>query len=416
MYYVLISVRGYYFTLIYIKMADFHLNIVPTFSLLTGNDTILMEEKIKHASRKIPAGVLIPALFRDLSSDAMRNIIKVLGEVDYLKRVYIALDQANEEEYKKSKKIVAPLKEKAVLIWIDSPEVKQVIDEIEGQLPLGPRGKGRAVWTALGYIIGKDEVAAIAFHDADIITFNKSFLARLLFPVMHLGFQFSKGYYVRYNKKFFGRVTRLFYYPLIRTFKDIFGTTPYLDYMSDFRYPLSGEFATFVSQAKMLRYPSDWGIEVGLLGEMYRIVRVSQICQVELVERYDHKHQEIGAGMNKGLNKMATDIARTFFSHLSSNGVILTHDMLSTIRLTYLRHARDSVGIYESFAEMYGDVISYDFHEELKTIESFSKTIEAASVDFYQHAYGSPLIPAWKRIGAAIDGIFNKLVTAVETH
>jgi len=397
-------------------MADFHFNIVPTFSLLASENSSLMEQKIMLASKKIPAGVLIPALFHDLSSDAMRNIIDVLAKIDYLKRVYIALDQANEEEYNQAKNIIAPLKGKAALIWNDSPVVQHVIMEIEQKLPLGPRGKGRAVWTALGYIIGKDEVAAIAFHDADIITFNKAFLARLIFPVMCLGFQFSKGYYIRYNTKFYGRVTRLFYYPLIRTLKDILGTTPFLDYMGDFRYPLSGEFATFVSQAKMLRYPSDWGIELGLLSEIFRIVRISQVCQVELVERYDHKHQEVGSGMDKGLNKMATDIARTFFSHLSSNGVILTHDMLATIRLTYLKHARESVGIYESLAEMYSDLVSFDFHEELTIVESFAQTIEAASIDFYKHAYGSPLIPAWKRVGVAINGIIEKLVMAVEAN
>ena len=298
------------------------------------------------------------------------------------------------------------------------PELEpfRVMAEIEEQLPLGPRGKGRAVWTALGYIIGKNEVAAIAFHDADITTYNKDFLSRLIFPVMCMGFQFSKGYYIRYGTKFYGRVTRLFYYPLVRTLKDIFGTTDFLDYLGDFRYPLSGEFATFISQAKLLRYPSDWGIEVGLLSEIYRIVRISQVCQVELVERYDHKHQNVGSGGDKGLNKMATDIARTFFSHLSSNGVILTHEMLATIRLTYLKHARDSVSIYESFAEMYSDKISFDFHEELTIVESFAKTIETASVDFYQHFYGSPLLPAWKRVDVAVAGIIQKLILAVESY
>jgi len=145
-------------------------------------------------------------------------------------------------------------------------------------------------------------------------------------------------------------------------------------------------------------------------------VRVSQVCQVELIERFDHKHQEVGSGMDKGLNKMAVDIARTLFSHLSSNGVILTHDMLSTIRLTYLKHARESVGIYESFAEAYSDVLTFDFHEELSVVESFAKTIETASVDFYQHSFGSPLIPAWKRVGAAIDGIIEELIRAVEKY
>ncbi len=47
-------------------MADFHYNVVPTFSLLTGMDVSRMEQKILCTSKKIPVGVLIPALFRDL--------------------------------------------------------------------------------------------------------------------------------------------------------------------------------------------------------------------------------------------------------------------------------------------------------------------------------------------------------------
>ena len=73
-------------------MADFHFNAVPTFSLLTGVDVNRMEQKILCASKKIPIGVLIPALFRDLSGDAMKNINEVLTELEYVKRVYTALD------------------------------------------------------------------------------------------------------------------------------------------------------------------------------------------------------------------------------------------------------------------------------------------------------------------------------------
>jgi glucosyl-3-phosphoglycerate synthase len=279
---------------------------------------------------------------------------------------------------------------------------------------LGIRGKGRAVWTSLGYIIGKGEVSAIAFHDADIVTYDRDFLTRLLFPLMYLRFQFSKGYYIRYDKKLYGRVTRLFYFPLVRTLKDMFGSTEFLDYMGDFRYPLSGEFATYTSQARMMQFPSDWGIEVGLLGEIYRLVRESRICQIELTNRYDHKHQNVGSESEKGLYKMASDIARTFFTHLASNGVSLNTELFRTIRLTYLKHAREMVGIYESLAEMYDKRIVFDFHEELKTVEIFAKAIDSGVVDFNDQHFGSPLIPDWKRVESAIDGILPELVSAVE--
>ena len=395
-------------------MADFHINKVPTFSLFQHENCEAMEEKVWKASAKVPVGVLIPALFRDLASDAMGHIIEVLAGTEYVRKVYISLDQANEDEFLKAREIVLPLGEKAMLIWNDKPSVTDVIGKIEKQLSLGVRGKGRAVWTSLGYIIGKGEVSAIAFHDADIVTYDRDFLTRLLFPLMYMRYQFVKGYYVRYDKKLFGRVTRLFYFPLVRTLKDMFGSTEFLDYMGDFRYPLSGEFATYTSQARMIQFPSDWGIEVGLLGEIYRLVRESRICQIELTGRYDHKHQQVGSQNEKGLFKMASDIARTFFTHLASNGVSLNSEVFRTIRLTYLKHAREMVGMYESLAEMYERRITFDFHEELKTVELFAGAIDSGVVDFCDQHYGSPLIPDWKRVESAIDGILPELLRAVE--
>jgi hypothetical protein len=75
-------------------MADFHFNIVPTFSLLNGVGVSRMGKKILCTTDQIPVGVLIPALFRDLSGDAMKNILEVLAGTEFVKRDCIAVDQA----------------------------------------------------------------------------------------------------------------------------------------------------------------------------------------------------------------------------------------------------------------------------------------------------------------------------------
>lgn len=397
-------------------MADFYINKLPTFSLLPNESIRNMEEMMIKESSKVPVGVLIPALFSDLSSPAMQNIIRVLAEVEIIKCVYICLDQATEEEYRKALHIIAPLHGKERLIWNDSPAVREVIREIEKELVVGIRGKGNAVWTGLGYVIAKSEVSALAFHDADILTYSKEFLLRLLFPIVHQRFQFSKGYYIRYNDKFFGRVTRLFYFPFVRALKDVFGYTDYIDYMGDFRYPLSGEFATFVNQARMLQFPCDWGIEVGILSEIFRNMRINRICQVEIISRYDHKHQEVGDRPTKGLYKMASDIAHTFFTFLASNGRIFGADTFNSIRHAYLKNAREVVGFYESYAEMYSERITYDFHDELKTVEVFAKGIDKARESFYVDTSVSYMLPDWKRVESAVDNVLFKLATAVENQ
>ncbi len=397
-------------------MADFFLNKLPTFSLLHGESTRPMEEKLLHASDRIPMGVLIPALFSDLAGEAMKNIIKVLSELELIRKVYICLDRASFENYQTAVEIIKPLGKKGVLIWNDSPGMRDIIAEIEKELVVDIRGKGNAVWTGLGYVIAKSEVSALAFHDADILTYDKDFLIRLLFPIVHLRYQFSKGYYVRYKNKFYARVCRLFYFPFVRALKDVLGCTEYIDYMGDFRYPLSGEFAVFVNQARMLEFPSDWGIEVGILGEVFRNMRVNRICQVELTTRYDHKHQQVGDSPDKGLYKMASDIARTFFAYLASNGRILGTDTVNSIRFAYLKNAKEAVGVYESFADMYDHIIRYDFHEELKTVELFSKGIAHAAESLYSTPRESVMLPDWKRVESAIDNIHSKLITAVDSQ
>ncbi len=394
-------------------MADFLQNVVPTFTRLVDEDLARMEKSVVRATRRAPVGVIIPALFSDLSSPAMQNIIAELVGMSFVKRVYISLDQSTEEQFKQAQEIVKPLGERGVLLWNDSAAVHGVIEKIGQAVPLGARGKGRAVWTALGYALGKGETSVLAFHDADIVTYDRGFLLRLLYPVVHLRYQFAKGFYARYSDRLHGRVTRLFYFPFVRALRDVLGKQDFLEYMADFRYPLSGEFATFASLANDLLFPSDWGIEVGILAEMYRITRPHRICQVEITSRYDHKHQDVGESVDGGLQKMVSDIARTFFTRLAAGGTVLTHDILRTLKHTYLAHARGNVRTYEAYAEM-NSLMKFDRHQELGAIELFAGALDRAFQEFQDHPFGSPMIPEWRRIEVALDGVLPELVSAFE--
>jgi glucosyl-3-phosphoglycerate synthase len=394
-------------------MPDFQQNIVPTFSRLDTEDLASLEESILESCQRAPIGIIIPALFSDLSSEAMGSIIRELCTMKFVRRIYVSLDRASAEEFARAREIMRPLKESAVLLWNDAPQVQRVIANVNAVLHVGPRGKGQAVWCALGYALGQREVSVLVFHDADIVTYDRAAILRLLYPVVHLRYQFSKGYYARYSDRLHGRVSRLFYFPLIRALRGVLGRNDFLDYMADFRYPLSGEFATFASIANELLVPSDWGIEVGTLAEMYRITRPHRICQVEIASRYDHKHQELGTDVSYGLLKMASDIARTFFTHLSAGGCVLTQDFLRTLKHTYIVTARSYVRIYEAHAEM-NHLQHFDLHRELEMIEAFAAALENAFADYQNHLFGSPLLPDWRRIEVALEGTLSELVKAFE--
>jgi glucosyl-3-phosphoglycerate synthase len=396
-------------------MADFQQNVVPTFTRLVDEDLGQMQDGILRAARRMPIGIVIPALFSDLSSPAMQHIIEELAAMNFIKRIYISLSQSSEAEFEQAREIIQPIEKRGVLLWNDAPAVQSVLEKINQAVPLGDRGKGSAVWTALGYALGKSEVSVLAFHDADILTYDRGFLLRLLYPVVNLRYQFAKGFYVRYSDRLHGRVARLFYFPFVKALRDIIGKIDFLDYMADFRYPLSGEFATFATIAYDLVFPSDWGIEVGILAEIYRIIRPHRICQVEITSRYDHKHQETGEDSNIGLTKMVSDIARTFFTHLAAGGTILTQDFLRTLKHTYLANARSCVRIYESYAEM-NSLPKFDRHQELGLIEVFASTLDKAFGEYQNHPFGSPTIPDWRRIEVALDGILPELVNAFESH
>src|SRR5260370_9404445 len=172
-------------------MADFHQNVVPTFTRLVDEDLARMEKSIVRAARRAPIGIIIPALFKDFSSPAMQHIIQELSGMNFVKRIYISLDRSSEQEFQQALEIIKPLKENGVLLWNDAPAVQALLAKVYPAVPLGARGKGRAVWTALGYALGKGEVSVLAFHDADIVTYDRGFILRLLYPVFQLIYQFA---------------------------------------------------------------------------------------------------------------------------------------------------------------------------------------------------------------------------------
>ena len=85
-----------------------------------------------------------------------------------------------------------------------------------------------------------------------------------------LDYKFCKGYYSRVTDRMHGRVTRLLITPLINALMKILGPLPLLQYLNSFRYPLSGEFSMVADLALINRIPADWGLEVGVLAEVFR--------------------------------------------------------------------------------------------------------------------------------------------------
>jgi glucosyl-3-phosphoglycerate synthase len=338
-----------------------------------------------------------------------------LNKVSYINEFVLCLDKANASQFKKVKNKFSSVK-KLTIIWNDGPRMKQLYNTLkENDMDPGSEGKGRAVWLSLGYVLARRKSRVIAVHDCDIVNYDRLMLARLCYPVSspHSEYEFCKGFYSRITDRMYGRATRLFFTPFIRALERILGYLPFLVYIDSFRYALSGEIAMRRDLAMAMKIPSDWGIEVGTLAEVYRNVSLHRICQVDIADTYEHKHQElIPDDPNKGILKMAVDIAKSIFRTLAQEGVQFSEGIFKTLTNIYLQIAQETIIRYEDDAAING--LSFDRHVESNCVEAFAEGIKTAGEIFWQKPSETNLIPNWHRVTAALPDFFNQLKESVK--
>jgi glucosyl-3-phosphoglycerate synthase len=397
-------------------MADFfQTGAIATLHRLGKGDVRRLELELAAFAEETPIALVLPCHVKELGSVALRNIVRELKAVTYLKQIVIGIDHANLSEWKRARRFFSQLPQRPCLLWTHGPRMQALYAKLEEvDLSVGPPGKGRNVWTCFGYVLASEQALMVAVHDCDIVTYNRELLARLCYPVAHpsMGFDFCKGYYARYTSRLNGRVMRLLVTPLLRSLKSIVGPHPYLVYMDTFRYPLAGEFSLDLDLVRRNRVPADWGLEVGLLADVFRNSAAKSICQSELCDNYDHKHQELSRrDPEKGLNKMAIDIAKSIFRTMAAEGIKLDTGLFDTLLSAYVRHAEDAVRHYNADASINGLV--FDRHEEEVAVNTFVRSIRTASRAFLDDPLGAPLIPNWNRVQAALPDFLKELHEAV---
>ncbi|MDA8745020.1 glycosyl transferase [Rubripirellula amarantea] len=400
-------------------MADFAQNgIIGTLHNLRNRSTEELESELVEFSTETPMSLLLPCLYSELEGPAMGHIVEELAKIPYLNEIIIGLDRANEQQFENAKRFFQKLPQKYVVLWNDGTRLRHVDATLQAEgLSPNQLGKGRNVWYCLGYFLASGKSKAVALHDCDILTYSRAMPARLLYPLAHPSFhyQFCKGYYYRAaDGKLNGRVFRLLVIPLIRALKKVLGRVEYLDYMGSFRYALSGEFSMRSDVVSSLRFPSDWGLEIGTLSEMYRNCNLNRICQVDIADSYDHKHQVLSEdNRTAGLHRMANDICKAFIRKLAVEGIDISSSMIRTLKACYYRTALDVVDHYHNDAVMSG--LTLDRHQEELTVELFSRVLLAAGDEFLNRPDESPFIHNWSRVTSAIPDIYDQILGAVET-
>jgi len=399
-------------------MADFFQNgIITTLHNVGERSLDAMEAELREFSKRRKMVLLLPALYSEFETPAMHRIIEALKEVDYLYKIILGLDRATEEQFHEVKALMSVLKTPVDVVWNDGPRMQKIYHSLKeadfGSLDI--LGKGRNVWMCLGYALTDVESYAIALHDCDIVNYTKEMPARLFYPVVHpaLDFEFNKGYYARVSGKLHGRVTRLFYSPLIKSLQKVLGQERYLEYMDSFRYALSGEFAFIRTLARGMRISPTWGLEVSTLSEVYNHTSVSRICQTEVMNTYEHKHQDLSKdSVDKGLAKMANEIAQTLFRVLSQNGITLTPSTMKSLESTYYQESRYAISKYNALSKING--LNYNRQAEIDAVETFQKALRNAWQNFDSDPLGVPSLSAWITVRSVLPEFSELLKETVE--
>ncbi len=401
-------------------MGDFHqFGVVTTLHQLNQRPLEMLEDDLLEFSKKKPMALVLPSLYSELEGPALNSIVNEIASVPYLEQIVVGLDRADASQFRYALQFFERLPQRPDILWNDGPRLRE-IDQLLQQKGLAPMeaGKGRNVWYMFGYILASGRAQTVALHDCDITTYDRQMLARLLYPVANpaLSYKFCKGYYARIaNNSMNGRACRLLVTPLLRALKKICGPNDYLDFLDSFRYPLAGEFSLSRDVIEDIRIPSDWGLEMGTLSEMHRNYATNQICQVDIADVYDHKHQDLSlSDKTKGLSKMSCDIAKSLYRKMATQGEVFTQERIRTIKATYYRIALDLVDSYHSDAAING--LSYDMHTEGSAIEVFAENIMQAGNEFLdpEQSMATPFMPSWKRVIAAVPNIMDMLLDAVE--
>lgn len=399
-------------------MSDFHQSgVITTFPRLGKFDLDATERTLAEYTEHRPVALVLPCLYSELEGPALHRIIEHLKKVPYLRQVVVGLDRADRRQFEHARRFFGVLPQEVRILWRDGPRLRKLSQlMVREGISVGGPGKGSNKWLASGLVLADEKCKIIALHDCDIVTYDRELLARLVFPLAspHMDHEFCKGYYARVSERLYGRVTRLLVTPLLRSLQKILEReVPLLVFLDSFRYPLAGEFSMLADLARVNRIPGDWGLEVGVLCEVFRNCTAKRICQVELCDAYEHKHQTLSSGdETRGLMKMSADIAKTLFRNLATEGVIMSDGLFRTLTVRYLRAAQDAVKQYEDVAALNG--LAFDRHQELLAVHGFNKSIRVAADEFLKDPFGIPLISNWNRVTSAIPDILDRLKAAVD--
>jgi len=161
--------------------------------------------------------------------------------------------------------------------------------------------------------------------------------------------------------------------------------------------------AIYTDIALNLRIPSDWGLEIGILAELYRNASNKRICEVDL-GFFDHKHKPITP--DSLLKTAETSLITLLRTLTETEGIDISEASLLSLQVTYRRFAQDRIRQYH--ADAICNNLDYDRHEEETCVEALSDVINVAG-KLYMKNPTSAQLPDWLRTISAMSDLREKL-------
>jgi glucosyl-3-phosphoglycerate synthase len=179
-----------------------------------------------------------------------------------------------------------------------------------------------------------------------------------------------------------------------------------LDTIGAMRYPLAGEFSLTSKLAASIPIPRDWGLEVGIIAAVSRAAPPSAICQADLCDNYEHKHQKLHPeDPSRGLNRMAVEVAANLIREVENS------EVLQDLPDKYRKTAVEMIPSYRADALANG--LEYDEDVEMKAVDTFTDALRTAMGLNGERSTLKPL-PAWKEIEKMVPGLMEEIVEAVK--
>lgn len=386
-------------------MPDFYQHArIPTLHHLAVTNTAEREAEITSWAEDKPLALLLPALFSEFEGAVLPGMLATISRVPFVSQVVISVNGMNAAGLKQAQALCKKkLGDKPFrILWNDGPAAIAFRGRMAalGCPPL-QQGKGNNVWTALLALSASGFNGIVVGHDTDISSYGRELIVKLAYPLVHpsMPYRFVKGYYGRVSGRLYGRVTRLLVFPLIQAFIDVLGAKPLLQHLESFRYPLAGEFAGDMGTLVSFSIPAGWGLEIAMLCDAHRLLKTSEMCQVDIGSNFEHRHRRLdddapnGLMPDAGLVAAATEVACCLFVEvLRDAGARAAKSLLSAVCDRYHAKAAEWVTRYEHVALING----LEFHraEELCTVGVFNDVVRSVIRTWKdEESASAPLLP-----------------------